>query len=70
MNSMTHGPSTPPKAQYPGKRGGRPTNRPDPDTLAELYRTHTARQIARMYGVKRGTVAHWVWMDKKGDSQK
>lgn len=62
-------PATPPTARYPGKRGGRPTNRPDPDTLRELYRTYTAREIAEMYGVAKATVARWVWLDKKkGDN--
>lgn len=69
MDRMKHGPVAPPAVRYPGKRGGRPTNRPDAETLADLYRTHTARQIAQMYGVAKGTVEQWVWADRHGETR-
>lgn len=42
------------------KQGGRPTKRPSDDVLADMYRTHTARQIADEYGVTEATVRSWI----------
>ena len=42
------------------KKYGRPTTRPDDDTLAELYRTKPTKEIAEMYGVKPSTVRGWA----------
>lgn len=50
----------------PLKKGGRPTKRPDPEVLVELYSKHTAEEIAKMYGVKTPTVWSWVSRLRKG----
>lgn len=50
----------------PRKKGGRPTKRPDPELLAELYAKHTAEEIAKQYGVKTPTVRSWVARIRKG----
>ena len=44
----------------PKKKGGRPSNRPDPDYLILLYEKYTAPQIAEMYHVSVSTVRSWV----------
>lgn len=50
------------------KKGGRPSKRPDAATLAELYRTHTATEIAEKYGVKDSTVRGWAYaLRKRGE---
>lgn len=42
------------------KRSGRPSVRPDNDTVMALYKDHTAPEIASMYGVKEATVRSWI----------
>lgn len=42
------------------KKAGRPSGRPATEVFEELYRNHTARQIAEMYGVSIPTVKYWV----------
>ena len=43
------------------KQPGRPAKKPiSDDELLELYRNHTATEIAAMYGVKPSTVRSWV----------
>lgn len=42
------------------KKQGRPTVRPDDDTLAKLYNELPTKQIAEMYGVKPSTVRGWA----------
>ena len=42
------------------KNSGRPTNRPDVATLDELYKDHTATEIAAMYKVSPSCVRSWV----------
>lgn len=48
------------RVSIPAKQGGQRLRRPDSATLKELYRNHSAREIADMYGVKPDTVYHWV----------
>lgn len=52
--------------EIPMKKGGRPSKRPDPERLAELYAKHTATEIAKMYGVTATTVRSWVFRLRKG----
>lgn len=42
------------------KHGGKPTCRPDAQTLDRLYKEQTARQIADRYGVQEVTVRAWI----------
>lgn len=43
------------------KQPGRPRRKPESDEeLLELYKTHTATEIAAMYDVKPATVRSWV----------
>ena len=42
------------------KNPGHPTNRPDAQTLSDLYAVKTAREIAAMYGVTEVTVRSWI----------
>lgn len=51
------------------KRGGRPTKRPDPDLLNELYMTHTAAEIGAMYGVPAVTVRGWMSRLRKAEAK-
>ena len=48
------------------KQPGRPAKKPiSDDELLELYRTHTATEIAAMYDVKPSTVRSWVTKIRK-----
>lgn len=47
------------------KKQGRPSRMPDTETLAELYFSHTAREIAEQYGVSVSTVKGWIWRLRK-----
>lgn len=47
-------------ALIPRKEKGRPTKKPDDETLAALYAEKTAREIGEMYGVKPSTVRSWA----------
>ena len=47
-------------ALIPRKEKGRPTKKPDDETLAALYAEKTAREIGEMYGVKPSTVRTWA----------
>lgn len=40
--------------------GGRPMSRPSIETLANLYKDHTAREIAEIYNVREATVYSWI----------
>lgn len=42
------------------KHGGKPTSRPDAETLDRLYKEQSARQIAERYGVQEVTVRAWI----------
>lgn len=42
------------------KKSGRPTKMPAPEVFAALYRTHTASEIAKKYGVAESTVRSWA----------
>ncbi len=44
----------------PKKKHGRPTRKPDNDTLRELYAVKTAKQIANEYEVATVTVRKWI----------
>lgn len=44
----------------PKKRSGRPSMRPDPQYLADLYETFTAKEIGDMFNVPASTVRSWV----------
>ena len=46
--------------KMPKKPVGRPTNRPDADTLGRLYAEHTPPEIGKMYGVSDSTVRCWI----------
>lgn len=46
--------------KMPKKSIGRPTNRPDADTLGRLYAEHTPAEIGKMYGVSDSTVRCWI----------
>ena len=47
--------------EIPAKKTGRPTKRPDAQTLNELYSKYTAREIGEMYGVPMKTVEYWIY---------
>lgn len=47
------------------KKSGPKSNRPDADTLRELYKDHTAYAIGQMYGVTESAVRVWLWNDRK-----
>lgn len=49
------------------KKGGRPTNRPDTETLAKLYDNMKAKEIAEKYGVSESTVRAWITRARKED---
>lgn len=57
MNSTT---------QFPAKKKGRPSIRPDAEKLSELYQEHTAKEIANMYHVNVSTVFRWIQKYRKG----
>lgn len=42
------------------KRSGHPTNRPDIETLNNLYEVKSAREISELYGVAESTVRRWI----------
>lgn len=53
----------------PVKKGGRPSNRPSNEKLANLYQEMTAKEIAKMYKVSEHTVRNWINKARKeGDS--
>lgn len=52
------------------KKMGRPTNRPDTDTLAVLYNSCTIAEIAEKYSVKPATVQYWISQERKKELQK
>lgn len=47
------------------KKMGRPTHRPDPETLAFMLKHYKGREIAYMFGVKESTVFSWVCRDRQ-----
>lgn len=47
------------------KKRGPQRKRPDDDTLAELYRTKTVKEIADMFDVKPSTVRSWACIIRK-----
>ena len=49
----------------PCRKRGRPSNRPDNRTLAELYFKYPVPEIARIYGVARSTVYGWAVTARK-----
>lgn len=55
---------------FESKRRGRPSKRPDTNTLAELYATHTMAEIAEKYGVGRATVHAWIADERKKELAK
>jgi len=52
------------------KKGGRPSKRPRSEEelleLVELYKTHTATELAERYNVKSSTIRAWVCDLRKG----
>ena len=42
------------------KAHGRPSKRPSQEQLTELYKTMTAKEIGRKYGVPEVTVRSWI----------
>lgn len=46
---------------------GRPTKRPDIAVLSKLYESHTAREIAAIYGVSTATVRGWIYQYRRKD---
>lgn len=48
------------KLDIPMKVGGRPTKRPSAEVLCEMYKVHTAKEIAEEYGVAISTVRSWI----------
>lgn len=52
------------------KKGGRPSKRPKSEAeareLIELYKTHTATELAERYDVKPATIRAWVSDLRKG----
>ncbi len=52
------------------KTKGRPTKRPPEKELAELYKIHTAKEIAEQYGVAYGTVKAWISYYRKQEVRK
>ena len=42
------------------KTGGRPTKRPDIQTLDLLYQRYTAKEIADIFAVPENTVRNWI----------
>ena len=51
--------------EVPYRKRGRPSNRPDNRTLAELYFKYPVPEIARIYGVARSTVYGWAVAARK-----
>ena len=47
------------------KKNGRPSVRPDLQTLSMLYQTMTAKEIAHQYNVSESTVRSWVSRARK-----
>ena len=43
------------------KKTTRVSKRPDPLVLAEQYKTHTAPELAKRYGVATSTIYKWVY---------
>lgn len=50
------------------KKMGRPSVRPDDETLATLYRDKPTKEIAEMYGVKPSTVRSWASRVRRGNA--
>lgn len=52
---------------YKNDNMGRPTKRPDAETLNNLYyiKNMTSTEIGKMYGVKASTVRSWVTYYRK-----
>lgn len=52
------------------KKGGRPSKRPKSEAetreLIDLYKKHTATELAHIYGVKPGTIRAWIFDLRKG----
>lgn len=52
------------------KKGGRPSKRPKSEAeareLIDLYKTHTATELAERYDVKPATIRAWVSDLRKG----
>jgi len=48
------------KREIPKKKNGRPTKRPDPEYLINLYEHYTATEIAAMFDVAESTVRSWI----------
>lgn len=42
------------------KKSGRPSSRPDKETLLDLYNNYTATAISKMYNVSIRTVRNWL----------
>jgi len=52
---------------FPPKKKGKPTKRPPKEKLSELYKEHTAKEIAAMYQVHVKTVENWIKTYRKED---
>lgn len=52
---------------FPPKRKGKPTKRPSKEKLSELYKEHTAKEIAAMYQVHVKTVENWIRTYRKSN---
>lgn len=48
------------------KKGGRPSKRPTDDELNELYKTMSASEIAKKFGVSEHTVRGWIYKARRG----
>lgn len=53
----------------PKKKMGRPTKRPDAETLTFLYSKYTSVQIAEMLDVAPSTVRSWAYHTRKQDER-
>jgi hypothetical protein len=53
-----------------GKRGGRPTNRPDDKELLNVYKDYTSAEIGELFDVSASTVRTWVKLARRTQSEK
>jgi len=49
----------------PVKKMGRPTKRPDLETLKFLYEHYTSTELSAMFGVPASTIRSWIYYAKK-----
>lgn len=56
--------------EYPTKRKGRPSKRPERDELYMLYSGMTQNELAEHYGVAKVTIKRWLYDYHKQDKER